>query len=158
MPDQPTIDHLEKRKIEARVLIPFIAACRERFGDGPTREVVADTIRGLAAGEGVDWASRFGRDTAGLRAIVETVWGRAGGGGLEVEIVDQTADRLDFNVTRCRYAEFYQELRLADLGAQIHCARDHAMVSGFNDAFELTRHQTIMAGGSCCDFRIRRKT
>lgn len=158
MPDGTTIDHLEKRKIEARVLIPFIAACREKFGDGPTRELVADTIRGLASREGAAWAARFGGDTAGLRAIVETVWSKAGGGGLEVEIVEQTADRLDFNVTRCRYAEFYQELGLADLGTQVHCARDHAMVGAFNDAFELTRRQTIMAGGSCCDFRIRRKT
>ncbi|MGE0577010.1 MAG: hypothetical protein AB7F22_24285 [Reyranella sp.] len=88
MPDDIAIDHLAKRKIEARVLIPFVAACRERFGDGPTREVVAATIRGLASGEGAAWAARFGSDTAGLRAIVETVWGRAGGGGLEVERPD----------------------------------------------------------------------
>ena len=157
MTDEITIDHLQKRKIEARVLIPFIAACREKFGDGPTREMVAATIRGLAAGEGAGWAARFGGDMAGLRALVKKVWDMAGGGGLEVEIVDQTADRLDFNVTRCRYAEFYKELGLADLGSQVHCARDHAMVSGFNDGFELSRSQTIMAGAGCCDFRFRRK-
>ncbi len=157
MTDEVTIDHLQKRKIEARVLIPFIVACREKFGDGPTRELVGETIRGLAAGEGASWAARFGRDMAGLRTIVETVWASAGGGGLEVEIVDQTTDRLDFNVTRCRYAEFYKELGLADLGSQIHCARDHAMVSSFNDGFELSRSRTIMAGAGCCDFRFRRK-
>lgn len=39
MTDEITIDHLQKRKIEARVLIPFIAACREKVGDGPTREL-----------------------------------------------------------------------------------------------------------------------
>jgi hypothetical protein len=157
MTDEISIDHLQKRKIEARVLIPFVAACREKFGDGPTRELIAATIHGLAAGEGAGWAARFGGDMAGLRALVETVWGQAGGGGLEIEIVGQTADRLDFNVTRCRYAEFYQELGLADLGTQIHCARDHAMVSGFNDDFELSRSGTIMAGAGCCDFRFRRK-
>ena len=32
------------------------------------------------------------------------------------------------------------------------------MVAGFNDDLELTRSQTIMQGGSCCDFRFRRKT
>jgi hypothetical protein len=157
MTDDITIDHLQKRKIEARVLIPFIATCRETFGDGPTREMVAATIRGLAAGEGAGWAARFGSDMAGLRALVETVWGRDGGGGLEIEILDETTDRLDFNVTRCRYAEFYEQLGLADLGSQVHCARDHAMVKGFNDDFELTRRQTIMAGDRCCDFRFRRK-
>lgn len=155
MTDDITITHLERRKIEGRVLIPFIAACRERFGDGPTRELVADAIRSLAAGDGARWAETFGADIEGLRRVAEELW--AGGGGMELEVVDQTADRLDFNVTRCRYAEFYQELGLADLGALIHCSRDHAMVEGFNDGLELSRSQTIMAGGTCCDFRFRRK-
>jgi hypothetical protein len=155
MPDEISIDHVQRRKIEARVLIPFIAACRERFGDGPTDEVVSATIRALASEEGAKWAERFGRDIAGLRQLAETVW--AGSGGLDIEVVEQAADRLDFNVTRCRYAEFYKELGLAALGIRVHCDRDHAMIDGFNDELELVRSQTIMAGGSCCDFRFRRK-
>jgi hypothetical protein len=137
MSDEIAIGHLQKRKIEARVLIPFITACREKLGDGPTREAVAATIRTLAAEEGAKWA---------------------GGGGLDIQVLDQTGDRLAFNVTRCRYAEFYKELGLADLGSLIHCSRDHAMVAGFNDGLELARSQTIMEGGSCCDFCFRRKT
>jgi len=156
MSDEIAIGHLQKRKIEARVLIPFITACRERFGDGPTSEVIAATIRAQAAEEGAKWADSFGSGVAGLRELAETVW--AGGGGLDIEVLDQTGDRLAFNVTRCRYAEFYKELGLEDLGSLIHCSRDHAMVAGFNDGLELTRSQTIMEGGSCCDFRFRRKT
>jgi hypothetical protein len=156
MGDEIAIGHLQKRKIEARVLIPFITACREKFGEGPTREAVAATIRTLAAEEGAKWAGRFGGDLAGLRAIAETVWG--GGGGLDIQVLDQTDDRLAFNVTRCKYAEFFRELGLEGLGSLIHCSRDHAMVAGFNDDLELTRSQTIMEGGSCCDFRFRRKT
>jgi hypothetical protein len=156
MTDEIAIGHLQKRKIEAHVLIPFITACREKFGDGPTSEVVAATIRAQAAEEGAKWAGSFGGDVAGLRALAETVW--AGGGGLDIEVLDQTDDRLAFNVTRCRYAEFYKELGLEDLGALIHCSRDHAMVAGFNDDLELTRSQTIMQGAGCCDFRFRRKS
>ena len=37
MTDEIAIGHLQKRKIEARVLIPFVTACREKFGDGPTQ-------------------------------------------------------------------------------------------------------------------------
>jgi hypothetical protein len=149
------IGHLQKRKIEAHVLIPFIKACRERFGDEPISELVAGTIRVLAAEEGAKWAERFGGDVAGLRELAETIW--AGGGGLDLQILDQAADRLDFNVTRCRYAEFYKELELQDLGALVHCSRDHAMVAAFNENIELVRRQTIMEGGSFCDFRFRRK-
>jgi hypothetical protein len=93
MTDEIAIGHLQKRKIEARVLIPFIAACREKFGDGPTREAVAATVRALAAEEGAKWAGSSGSD-----------------------------------------------------------------VAGFNDGLELARSQTIMEGGSCCDFRFQRKT
>ena len=156
MTDEIAIGHLQKRKIEARVLIPFITACREKFGDGPTREAVAATIRVLAAEEGAKWAGSFGGDVAGLRALAETVW--AGGGGMDIQVLDQADDRLAFNVTRCRDAEFFKELGLADLGSLIHCSRDHAMVAGFSDDLELTRSQTIMEGASCCDFRFRRKT
>ncbi|GEP55978.1 L-2-amino-thiazoline-4-carboxylic acid hydrolase [Reyranella soli] len=155
MTDEIAISHLQRRKIEGRVLIPFIEACREKFGEGPTHELVIAAIRAHAATDGARWADMFGADIEGLRRVAEELW--AGGGGMELEVVGQTADRLDFNVTRCRYAEFYQELGLADLGSLIHCSRDHAMVEGFNDGLELTRSQTIMAGGSCCDFRFRRK-
>ena len=67
-------------------------------------------------------------------------------------------DRLDFNVTRCRYAEFYKELGLADLGYLVHCNRDHAMIDGFNPDLKLTRTQTVMEGASHCDFRFTKKT
>ena len=110
------------------------------------------------------WPPRRGRNGPAASAatsracgeLAETVWG--GGGGLDIEVLDQTDDQLAFNVTRCRYAEFFKELGLADLGSLIHCSRDHAMVAGFNDDLELTRSQTIMQGGSCCDFRFRRKS
>ena len=155
MTDDIQITHFQRRKIEGRVLIPFIAACREKLGDGPTREVVAAAIRRMAVGDGERWAEMFGSDLAGLRRVAEEVW--AAGGSLEVDVVEQTADRLAFNVTRCRYAEFYRELGLVDVGVQLHCARDHAMVGGFSDELELERSQTLLSGGSCCDFRFRKK-
>jgi len=155
MTDEVAISHLQRRKIEGRVLIPFIDACREKFGEGPTRELTVAAIRAHATADGARWADMFGGGIEGLRRVAEELW--AGGGGMDVEVIDQSADRLEFNVTRCRYAEFYKELGLADLGSLIHCSRDHAMVEGFNDGLELARSQTIMAGASCCDFRFRRK-
>jgi hypothetical protein len=150
------ISHLQRRKIEGRVLIPFIEACREKFGEGPTRELVVATIRRLAAQDGARWADTYGADIASLRQVADKVW--AGGGSLEIEVVGQDADHLDFNVTRCRYAEFFKELGLADLGYLVHCNRDHAMIDGFNPELELARTQTIMQGATHCDFRFRAKT
>src|SRR3954453_229161 len=98
------ISHLQRRKIEGRVLIPFIASCREKFGDEATDELVLAAIRRLAAGEGEKWAEAYGNDMASLGRVVEELW--AGGGGMEVAFVARAEEHLDFNVTRCRYAEF----------------------------------------------------
>lgn len=157
MTDTPemTISHLQRRKIEGRVLIPFIDTLREKYGEDAMREVLDATIRKLAASDGAAWAESFGRSTASLRKVAEQVW--AGGGAQDVEIVGESDDRLDFDVTRCQYAEFYQGLGLADLGYRIHCNRDFAMVAGFNDELELSRKQTLMQGGPCCDFRFSKK-
>ncbi|MCP3458834.1 MULTISPECIES: L-2-amino-thiazoline-4-carboxylic acid hydrolase [unclassified Bradyrhizobium] len=148
------ISHLQRRKIEGRVLIPFIQVLRDRFGQSAMREVVDETIRRLAAEDGARWAAAYGKSTASLRTVAQELW--AGGGGMDVTVVAESEDHLDFNVTRCQYAEFYKELGLADLGARVHCNRDHAMLAGFNDELELSRSQTIMEGGACCDFRFRK--
>ena len=57
----------------------------------------------------------------------------------------ELTEKLDFNVTRCGYAEFYKELGLAELGYLFHCNRDFAMVEGFSgEIARLERTQTIM--------------
>ena len=60
---------------------------------------------------------------------------------------------MSFNVTRCRYAEMYRELGMADLGGIFSCGRDGALSTGFNSRIKLARTQTIMEGASHCDFR-----
>jgi L-2-amino-thiazoline-4-carboxylic acid hydrolase len=153
-PEEP-ISHLQRRKIEGRVLIPFIKACREKIGDDATRELVVATIRRLGASEGAKWAETYGKSTSSLQRVAEDVW--AGGGSMDIDFTGRGEDRLEFNVTRCGYAEFYKELGLEDIGYLLHCNRDHAMVTGFNSDLELARTTTIMQGGTCCDFRFRKK-
>jgi len=156
MTNEQQVSHLQRRRIEGRVLVPFIDACREKFGDAATREVVASFIEKASVADGEKSAQHFGDDMAGLRRIVDELWGGPGG-GLDVQMLAHDDDRLDFNVTRCRYAELYKEWGLSGLGFQLQCSRDHAMLKGFNDGIELDRSQTIMQGAACCDFRFRKK-
>jgi hypothetical protein len=153
--NEVAISHLQRRKIEGRVLIPFVQALRDKCGENTAREVVDATIGRLAAEDGARWAASYGQTTASMRKVAEELW--AAGGGMDIEVVGVSEDHLDFNVTRCRYAEFYQELGLADVGFRVHCNRDHAMVVGFNRELNLSRSQTIMEGAACCDFRFRKR-
>jgi predicted ArsR family transcriptional regulator len=149
------ISHLQRRKIEGRVLIPFIQALKEKYGEDAMREVLDATIRKLAVEDGAAWAKVHGQSTSALRQVAQQVW--AGGEAMQVELVGESDDHLDFNIRHCGYAEFYKELGLSEIGYRILCNRDAAMLGGFNDELELARSQTIMQGAPCCDFRFRKK-
>jgi hypothetical protein len=151
---QPNITHLERRKIEAGVLIPMVQAFQRAIGKERANEIAREVIVELARREGAQWAKQNGDGLEGLEKT-SGVW--SAGGSLDIRPVARDADRLDFNVTRCRYAEHYKELGLPELGYLFHCNRDFAMVEGFSPALSLKRTQTIMQGASHCDFRFSRK-
>ncbi|TCZ66124.1 L-2-amino-thiazoline-4-carboxylic acid hydrolase [Roseicella aquatilis] len=74
---------------------------------------------------------------------------------LRIEVVERGEATYGFNVTRCRYAEMYREMGLAELGAVLSCNRDGAFCEGYDPRLKMTRTQTIMGGASHCDFRYR---
>jgi hypothetical protein len=76
---------------------------------------------------------------------------------MDVQVVSESEDHLDFNVTRCRYAQFYKELEESELGFLLACSPDFPFAEGRGDGIKLTRTQTIMQGASHCDFRYRRQ-
>ncbi len=151
---EAVVSHLERRKIEAGVLIPMIQAFQRAMGKEQANEIAREVIVALARKDGERWAQHFGRDLAALEKV-SSVW--AGGGALEIEPVAKSAEAFDFNVTRCRYAEFFKDLGLPELGHLLHCNRDFAMAEGFNAQMTLNRTQTIMQGAHHCDFRFRVK-
>jgi len=149
-----TITHLERRRIEAGVLIPMLEAFQRAFGKERANEVAREVIRQLAREDGSRWAGQFGRDLEALQQVAQ-LW--SAGGALEIQPLAAGKERLEFNVTRCRYAELYQQLGLPELGALIHCSRDFAMAEGFAGDIELKRTQTLMQGASHCDFRFSKR-
>jgi predicted ArsR family transcriptional regulator len=149
------ISHLDRRKIEAGVLIPMVQAFQRAFGREQASTVAREVIVALARKDGEQWARQFGTDLPAMEKV-SSVW--AAGGGLDLEQLEASQERLEFNVTRCGYAEFYKELGLPELGYLFHCNRDFAMVEGFSGKVTLSRTQTIMEGANHCDFRFVRRT
>jgi hypothetical protein len=146
---------LRQREIEANVIAPLFRAFAAEVGEDRARQILADTIRQLARQAGCDAAQAVGgNDLPHLKAVVEQ-W--MVGGALELTVLRDDAEALEFDVTRCRYAELYRRLGLDDLGPLLSCNRDGAMVDGFNPALEFRRTRTIMEGATHCDFRYRRR-
>jgi hypothetical protein len=145
---------LTQREIEAGVVGPLVRAFAREVGQERAVAVLREVITELARQGGRDLAVALGANT--LEAFAGTLDRWRENEALEIEMLEESPDRLSFNVVRCRYAEMYRALGLADLGASLSCQRDFALVEGFNPDIALERTQTLMQGASYCDFRFRR--
>jgi hypothetical protein len=152
-PSFPTIPLLQQREIEAGVIGPLFQAFAAEVGDKRAREIVARVVKELARQAGCAAAAAFGAN--GMPELARAVDRWRVGGSLELDVIRQDDTAFEFNVTRCRFAEMYRRLGLADLGVVLSCGRDGAMIEGFNPAVRFERTQTIMQGAGHCDFRYR---
>ena len=146
---------LEQRKIEAKVLAPLIRAFEDEFGREKTHTLVGKTIETLARGEGKGIAQEL--EGTPIEKVASLLPRFNEGDALELDVLKQDASCYEFNVTRCRFAEFYKELGMPELGRLLSCNRDFALSEGISSELKLERSQTIMEGASHCDFRFRVK-
>lgn len=148
---------LEKRRLQAEVIGPIFAEMVAEVGRARAERILDRAIRKAAVAEGTAFRERVPEGIGpmeGFTGIFE-LWTR--GGALEIEVQAADANRFDFDVTRCRYAEMYRAMGLGDIGHLLSCNRDGAFVEGFSPELALDRAQTIMGGASRCTFHYRRQ-
>lgn len=148
---------LDRRRIEAMILKHVLDVITERSGREEAEAVIGAACSRSAIAQGEELAAQLGRtpDLTDFAAIMPN-WTKED--ALEIEPIEMTADKMDFNVVRCRYSEMYREMGLGDIGHLLSCNRDGDFCIGYNPEMELTRSQTIMQGASHCDFRYRMKS
>ena len=149
----PRIGVLVRREVEARILAPVISNLGVRFGQEGVTDVLRRTITEIASQQGKDLARTMGGNTITHFQNSLEFWMKDD--ALVIDILRNNEYELHFNVTRCRYAEMYQALGIADMGELLSCNRDFALIEGFNPNATLRRSQTIMNGAEYCDFRYR---
>jgi hypothetical protein len=153
----PTVEisNLQKRAIQAPLMACLLKEYIEELGYDRAMQVASTAIQRDAAQAGLMMAEKYGGNSfKELRRIVSEVW--AGEGALEFTVLEESGQKLSFDVTRCRYAELYERLGLKEFGFCLSCNRDSALIEGFNPRMKLLRTQTIMQGAAACDFRITR--
>jgi hypothetical protein len=153
--DLSRIDILTRREIEARIAGPLIRAFIEEVGRDRALAMAGSVIKSLALESGAQLAKLMGDNSIATFAKGFSAWGK--GGAYEMEQLELSETKFEFNIKRCQYAEMYKELGMPDLGFVLSCSRDFALVTGFNPGMTLVRTKTIMEGYDHCDFRIALK-
>jgi hypothetical protein len=146
---------LEKRRLQAQVIKPIWEELVERLGPAQARDILDRAIRKAAIEEGRALAAASPGGDTSMPAFVRLYDNWKTGGALETTVLRADAERFDFDVTRCRYAEMYREMGLEAIGDLLSCNRDGTFVQGYNPDIAMDREQTIMQGHGRCTFRYR---
>jgi predicted ArsR family transcriptional regulator len=151
----PKISLLDKTRIQAQVLVPVLRALRAELGRDKADAIVKQALRDwskqlfAAIGDGIDGSPRR------KWATMQSALGDVPLSEVEVEMQRHDDEALEFDVTRCGFAEFFRALGEPELGALLICETDLDIVSASDGAVSLERTQTIMRGAPSCTFRYK---
>jgi len=157
VPGNDHISILDEVKIQAQVLVPVLRALRAEMGKEAADRLVMMALRA--------WRQRvFQEVAASTPGSPRDKWATLTaapvpriGDAIDVEFLRHEPDRMDFNVTGCRYADFFRVLGEPELGAVLLCEADVDVAEAGKPEVEFARTQTIMQGAAYCDFRYRMK-
>lgn len=150
---------LEQRRIEANLVKPIYEELAARLGDEQAQDILGTAIKkhAIAQGEAYAEADRAAGKEPSLAGFFALLPQWTAGGALEMDVVEQSETQVNFNITRCRYAEMYKEMGLGHIGHLLSCNRDGTFCEGYDPSIQFERSQTIMSGASHCDFRYSAK-
>jgi hypothetical protein len=155
MQDINSVPLIIRREIEALIAAPLIKAFMDKFGREPALQATEEVVKSLARQAGAFLKMISGGNE--MEHLQKALPMFSQGGALEFDLLEATASKVAINVTRCKYAEIYQEHGLQEFGFLLSCGRDFALMEGFNPNIKFTRTQTIMEGAPFCDFRFSKE-
>src|SRR6201993_4585988 len=154
----PNISLLTKVRIQAQVLVPIMRALRSELGKDKADAIVRSALR--------DWPDKIfatmRHDIEGSNPRKWAVFQAALPDAAEREVTYEThrqdKEALEFDVTSCRFADFFRALDEPELGALLVCRTDFDIAAVSDGAVSLDRKDTLMQGGPCCTFRYNFET
>jgi len=151
----PRLSLLDKTRIQAQVLVPVLRALRAELGrekaDAIVKQALRDWSRQLfaAVGDGVDGSPR--RKWAAMHTAMAEITER----DVTTDMRRHDKEALEFDITHCRFAEFFRALGEPELGALLICETDFDIAAAGGGDVSFTRDQTIMQGAPSCTFRYK---
>jgi L-2-amino-thiazoline-4-carboxylic acid hydrolase-like protein len=151
----PKLSLLDKTRIQAQVLVPVLQALRSELGkekaDAIVKRALRDWSKQLFAniGDSIDGSPR--RKWAAMHAAMVESTER----DVAFEMLRQDKEALEFDVTHCRFAEFFRALGEPELGALLICESDFDIAAAGGREVTFSRDQTLMQGAPSCTFRYK---
>jgi len=150
----PTL-YMQRVKTQTEVLIPLLRHLRAELGAAEANALVYPVLRDymknwiaeFATTESDNPIENFHKTDEMLQTMYE--------GDIDYDILNDDGEKLDLNVTRCRYADFFRQLGEPELGAILVCEADEHIADLSAPNVEMSRVDTIMKGGTHCPFRYR---
>lgn len=156
MSHDPELGILARRRIEAEIIKPIYEILKRDFGAGRAQAIIGEAVGQAAVAAGREFAAQE-PDGTSVESFValQRLWEKDD--ALQVEVLVSDHERYHYDVTRCRYAEMYQQMGLAEIGHLLSCNRDSEFIVGYAPQVKLERSSTIMSGKPRCDFRYALK-
>jgi hypothetical protein len=151
----PKLSLLDKTRIQAQVLVPVLQALRAELGKARADAIVKQALRDwskqlfAAIGDSVDGSPR--RKWAAMHTAMAENTER----DVTVDMRRHDKEALEFDITHCRFAEFFRALGEPELGALLICETDFDIAAAGGSEVTLTRDQTLMQGAPSCTFRYK---
>lgn len=155
MAPAPEIGILARRRIEAEIIKPIYEILVRELGRDRAGEIIGEAVSGAAVEAGRQFAAREPGGQVDLKTFagLQHLWTKDD--ALHIDVLASDAQQFDYDVTRCRYAEMYQEMGLGEIGHLLSCNRDSEFIKGYAPSVDLSRTTTIMSGAERCNFRYR---
>ena len=129
---------IEQAKIQGQVLVPLVKALERELGKDRAHALVRGALGDVYRRLGEKWWRAKGSSDLG-KCMASAFASFAKGEAIDYHVRLQSQDSYEIDVTRCRYAQFYQELGEPELGFLLICSLDFPFAEGFAADVRLTR-------------------
>jgi len=151
--EENQITLFEEIRIQAEIIMPILSTLKREFGD----EKAYSIIRKSLCPHIRDMYHNIGKRKSGspFKKWNDT-WDEIRpriGQNVERDYIVNDNSNKQYDVKRCKFAEYFMELNEPELGKILMCDFDHYIAEIGEPVVELTRTKTIMEGADCCDFR-----
>lgn len=153
--DLSAIPLLDEIKIQTDGILTILNALRAELGKQKADDLVYSALRAHVRANYLNIGERkAGNPFEKWEKVWDEIRPRIGD-NVEREYIQNDATGREYNVSRCRFAEYFKELHEPELGKILMCDFDFYIAEIGKPVVDLTRTQTIMEGADHCDFCYR---